>query len=423
MNIGTRIHFYRLKKRMTEAELAEGITTVAYLKSIEKNEQTPPIELMSGLCDKLEIPFMTNVNETLIELLERWRRYLVLNHKEKADELHQSILKSISDQDEFKLILTYHTYLIRYHLIHSNLEEALELIEQLKPFQFDLPDELKFAFHKCCGNYFYYHQKYTKAVQAFSHAKKYLISIRSHLKEEQADLYYMYGLVLSRMRKNTLTIYYIEEALSLFQGTYQFKRCTDCHLLLGLAYRRVQDYFESAKHYNWARELAESTGYMSILPKIDNNLGILKSQEGNSSQAISFFLRSLEHPSDPKRPKRQDTLNTILNIIKEYYIIGCFEQVNKWLDEGFRHVLDHEDYKQQMIELKFYKYIADGFPSGFDVFVLEEAIPYFKEIKKYHLLILYSKTLGDYYNNRELYKEAAASFALANSAYEKILAL
>jgi transcriptional regulator with XRE-family HTH domain len=421
MKIGTRIHFYRLKKRMTEAELAEGITTVGYLLSIEKNEQTPPIEMMSGLCDKLEVPFMTNTNEPLKELLKLWRRSLLLNHKEKADELHQSIFKTISDQDDIKLIFTYHTYLILYRLIHYQLAEAFELIEQLRPFQFDLPDELKFAYHKSCGNYFYYHNNFSEAAIAFSHAKEYLISLENHLKEEQADLYYMYGLVLSRMRKNTLSIYYIEEALSLFQRTYQFKRCTDCHLLLGLTYRRVQDYIESEKHYICARELAESIGYMNILPKIDNNLGILKSQEGNSNQAISFFISSLDHSSDNEGHKGQDTLNTILNIIKEYYIIGCFEQVNNWLEEGFQHVQDHEDYRLQIIELKFYKYIADGFPSGFDAFVLEEALPYFKEIKNNHLLILYSKTLGDYYINRELYKEAATSFAIANSAYEKII--
>ena len=70
MHIGTRIRFYRLLRGLSPEELSDGITALSYLASIENNGHTPPIEMLSQLCDRLEIPFMTYPNEELTQLLE-----------------------------------------------------------------------------------------------------------------------------------------------------------------------------------------------------------------------------------------------------------------------------------------------------------------------------------------------------------------
>ncbi|MGE8207600.1 tetratricopeptide repeat protein [Heyndrickxia sp. NPDC080065] len=418
MNIGTRIRYYRLLRKISPEELTEGITSVSFLSSIENNEQTPSIEMLSQLCDRLEIPFMTYPNEELTQIFGKWKYSLLQNNKEEATLIFKELSSKISPREDIQLIFNYQIYLIRYFIIENQFEKALELIEQIKLFQFELPDELNFSFQKFYGNYLYCTGNFIEASKLFNNAKNYLFSILEYLNEEKADLFYMYGLTLGRINKNTLSIFYIEEALALFQQIYQMKRCTDCHMMLGLIYSRMQDYDEAEKNYIIAKQLAASLKYYDLLNNIENNLGLLKAKQDKSEEAIEHYLNSYSNHT-----KSDDQLQIIINIIKEYYKIGFIHEVKIWLDQGFKLLESEEKHKDQYIELMFYQYIVNGFPDGFEKFVLETAIPYYENIKQYHSIVLFSKKLGDYYQQRKKYQEAATSFAIANSAYEKILKL
>lgn len=418
MHIGTRIHFYRLLRNLTPEELVDGITSVSYLLSIENNGHTPPIEMLSQLCDRLEIPFITYPNEELEQLLEEWKYTLLHNNKESSATIFRELSERISPHEDIQLILTYHVFLIRYYILHDQLDQALESIKKIKPFHFELPDDLKFSFQKFHGNYLYYIGNYIEAAKLFNDAKNYLFTIQTHVNEEKADLFYMYGLTLGRINKNTLSVFHIEEALSLYQQSYQMKRCTDCHMMLGLIYSRMQDYDAAEKHYIIAKQLAASLKYSNLIVKIEHNLGLLKAQQDKSQEAITHYLNSYHG-----KAKQDDQLQIIINIIKEYYKIGFIPEVKSWLGQGFKLIDSKDKYKDQYIELMFYQYIVDGYPEGFESFILDVAIPYYEKIKQYHSIVLFSKQLGSYYQQRKKYQEAATSFATANSAYEKILKL
>jgi len=422
MSIGTRIRYYRLQKKLSLEDLAKDITTVPYLSSIENNEHTPPIELLSQLCDKLEIPFMTYQNNELELLFQEWNRCLLMNDTENSDACYKKITEKISESNDIFAVMTYHIYLIRYHLLHNELEEAQDIINFFIPLQNDMPDILKYSYQKFRGNYYYIKGQYLEAERFFKDAKNYLISVKELYNLEKADLFYMYGLTLGRLTKNTLSIFHMEEALSLFQQSYHMRRCTDCHLMLGVIYRRMQDYKEAEKHYNFARQLAYSLDFKDIKIKVENNLGYLMAEQGKSEEAIGHYLKSF---GQSDFSMTEDKINTIINIIKEYHKIGFKEQVEKWLHEGLELLHSKEQYseiyKEQMIELKFYQYTVNDYPSGFESFILNEAIPYFESIKRYQRVVLLAKTLGDYYQKRNEYKSAATSFAIANSAYEKII--
>jgi HTH-type transcriptional regulator, quorum sensing regulator NprR len=422
MSIGTRVRFYRLKNKLSLEDLANGITTVSYLSSIENNEHTPPIEMLSQLCDQLEIPFMTYQNKELSQFIEDWKHYLLINDKENSSIVFQEMGERLSDSTDIIVILTYNVYLIRYYLLHDDLKMAQETIDLLSPFLIDMADDLKFSYQKFRGNFFYLKEKFLEAEPYFKDAKNYLIAVKELYNLEKADLFYMYGLTLARTNKNTLSIFYIEDALSLYQQSYNMKRCTDCHLLLGMVYRRMQDYKEAQKHYYYAKQLAISLDYKNLIDKVENNLGYLKAQQGKSEEAIHHYLKSLDHS---ELAKIEDKVNTIINIMKEYYKIGFKDQVEKWLNEGLDILKTNDQfqevYKEQFIELMFYHYVVHDYPPGFETFMLDNAIPYFESTKKYHGIILYSKTLGDYYQQKYDYKSAATSFANANSAYEKII--
>lgn len=420
MHIGTRIRYYRLLRDLSPEELVEGITTVPFLTSIENNEHTPSIEMLSQLCERLEIPFMTYPNEVLTQSLEEWKYSLLNNNKEKASTIFKEVSTKISPREDIQLILTYQVFLIRYFILIDQIEKAANLIEKIKPFHFEMPDDLKFSFQKFHGNYLYCTGQFIEASKMFSNAKNYLFAIQNHINEEKADLFYMLGLALGRINKNTLSVFYVEEALSLFQQTYQIKRCTDCHMMLGLIYNRMQDYDEAEKNYVIAKQLAESLDYQNLINKIEHNLGLLKAQQGKSKEAITHYLNSYHDQT-----KQDDQLQIIINIIKEYYKIGFIHEVKLWIKQGFK-LIDSENkdkHKNHYIELMFYQYIVNGYPEGFENFVLNEAIPYYENIKQYHSIVIFSKQLGDYYQKKKEFQNAATSFATANSAYEKILKL
>lgn len=55
MEVGSKIRYYRMNKKMTQEELATGIISVSYLSKIENNQVATSMDIIDLLCEKLEI--------------------------------------------------------------------------------------------------------------------------------------------------------------------------------------------------------------------------------------------------------------------------------------------------------------------------------------------------------------------------------
>ncbi|MBH9964760.1 helix-turn-helix domain-containing protein [[Bacillus] enclensis] len=418
MNIGSKIRFHRQKKNLTQEELSKGIISVSYLSKLENNQVFPSEEIIQLLCERLGVSSLQNDEQELNKLLEKWNRSLLWKDLEAAESYHDEIKKLLNETDDLTAQLLYKILFIRYQLIHSDLASVRTNLARIHSHYKELNDTLRFYYHRYKGNYYYAVQQYDKALTELKEAETYYVLGSVTNEEERADLYYLFSLVLTRLNMYRLAIYYGEKSLSIFQGVYFQQRCAEVHLLLGICYRRIRYSEEALKHYDWANFISKSINYNRLTSMVEQNLGYLKSVMNKSEEAIHHYLRSIEL----KESDVEGKLNSILALVKEYYKLNRFNQVRYWLPKGLA-LCSKDVFPGKYYQLSYYQYALDDFPTGFEHFMKEYILPYFKENGEQLLYAEYSKFLGQYYQGVRRYKNAAFHLKESNSIYEEMLSL
>jgi HTH-type transcriptional regulator, quorum sensing regulator NprR len=418
MTIGSKIRFHRIKRNLTQEDLSKGIISVSYLSKLENNQVSPSNDIINLLCERLGVNNLLDNPNHLNKLLENWNHALLWNKSEEAESINEVIKKELEQSDDLTPHLFHKILCFRVHLIKGSLQQALEHMVQIQANYKELSDTLKFYYHKYKGNYYYLIDEYDKAQGELKEAETYYVLGNVINEEERADLYYLFSLVLTRLGTYRLAIYYGEKALSIFQGVYYQKRCAEAHLILGICYRRIRYSEEAMKHYEWANFISQSIDYTSLNSKVEQNLGYLKSFMNKSEEAIQHYLRSIELKDSDEEGK----LYSILSLVKEYYKKNQFSEVRFWLPKGLQ-LCSKQKYPDKFYQLSYYQFALNDFPQGFEAFMKEYTLPFFKKSGSHLLYAEYSKFLGQYYQGVRKYKHAAFHLNEANVIYEEMLTL
>ncbi|RIW37241.1 XRE family transcriptional regulator [Bacillus salacetis] len=418
MTIGSKIRYHRMKKKLTQEELATGILSVSYLSKIENNQTTASSEVIELLCKRLGIALLQENDAELEKAFSHWNKALLRNDHKEAKRLYDQVSNHVVHIDDVNLLNSYHILTIRYHILLKDYEKPKDIIHSLERSYKSFSDKLRFYFHKFVGNFYYIQGQFEKAKDHLKDAEHYFVLGSIVDSEEKADLYYLKSLTLVQLRKHALAIHYSEESLALYRSMYHNKRCAEIHLLLGVCYRRIQNVREAITHYEWANEISKNIDYPLLRGNVEQNLGYLKSMDNRTEEAISHYLKSLQFKYDDQNSK----LTTILALVKEYYKLKRFDDVMKWLNEGI-HLSQQQKNKEKYYEFRIYEYAAEKLDEEFEQFMKTEALPYFESTGNPHLLAQYSKFLGNYYQEIRKYKYAAHYLTKANVAYEKIIGL
>ncbi|WP_060671948.1 helix-turn-helix transcriptional regulator [Rossellomorea vietnamensis] len=418
MKIGSKIRFHRLKQKLTQEKLSKGIISISYLSKLENNQVTPTNDIIHLLCERLGLNDPLEPPDHLNELLEKWNHALLWNKEDEARSTHEVIQRDLDRTDDLTTHFFYKILCFRVQLIGGNLTEAFSHMLHIQSNYKELTDKHKFYFHKYKGNYYYLMKEYEKAKGELKEAETYFVLGNVVNEEERADLYYLFSLVLTRLHMYRLAIYYGEKALSIFQGVYYQKRCAEVHLLLGICYRRIRNSEDAVKHYEWANFISQSIQYTSLHSKIEQNFGYLKSFMNKSDEAIQHFVKSIELKDSDDEGK----LYSILSLVKEHYKLNQRSKVQFWLPKGLE-LCSKERYPDKFYQLSYYQFAMNEFPHGFEKFMKESALAYFKKNGSLLLYAEYSKFLGQYYQRMRKYKLAAFHLNEANIIYEEMLPL
>ncbi|WP_421378578.1 tetratricopeptide repeat protein [Bacillus salacetis] len=418
MTIGSKIRYHRMKKKLTQEELATGILSVSYLSKIENNQTTASEEVIELLCKRLGIVLLQENDEVLKKAFSDWNKALLRNDHNEAVRLYEQVSSQITQIDDMTLLNSFLILKIRYHILLKDYESPRDIITTLEKNYKVLSDKLRFYFHKFAGNFCYTQSQFEKANNHLKDAEHFFVLGSILDNEEKADLFYLKSLTLVQLRKHALAIHYSEESLALYQSLYHNKRCAEIHLLLGVCYRRIQNIQEAITHYEWANEISKNIDYPLLRGNVEQNLGYLKSMDSRIEEAISHYLKSLEFKNDDQASK----LTTILALVKEYYKLKRFDELMKWLKEGIL-LSQQQKNREKYYEFRIYEFAANKLDGEFEEFMKTEALPFFEKTGNPHLLAQYSKFLGNYYQEIRKYKYAAHYLTKANVAYEKIIGL
>ncbi|MBC5636294.1 helix-turn-helix domain-containing protein [Ornithinibacillus sp. BX22] len=422
MEIGSFIKLQRVKKGMTQEELAEGIVSMSYLSKIENLRAEASPEVVSMLCTRLGIELDGGHSNTIKEKCEQWFNMLYeVNDKEEIVERFNELCELLAVVRSDSVML-FEIHKIRYYLIMGEVENALEQINSLNEVSSNFDSLQQYYWFKFRGNYSSTNGEYNQAMRMYKLAEEKINHL--HLAEEEvADLNYIIAITHSKLLNILEAIEYSNRAIDIFQKAYNFMRCAQCHIVLGISYRRIKMYEKAIKHYNLARHLGELNKNIQVIQLTNQNLGYLYATIGDSKEAIKCFTEVVHN----EEIQINERLIGITNLIKEYYKIQSFEQAKLAIEKA-RTLLkelpkNNINYKLYDYLIHTYLYAIDGHDEQFVWIVTEEFIPYLQKRKDYLNLILFANMLAKHFESVGRYKDSVKYYKLANLTYEGVVNL
>src|SRR5699024_4989399 len=130
MEIGSYIKLHRQKQEMTQADLAEGIVSFAYLSKIENGKTEASPEVISLLCTRLGIQLDNKKEIEIKEKCQEWFSQL-FEANDKKEIVHRfNELDSLMEENHSEILVLYEIYKIRYFLLVGEYEQALTQINR-----------------------------------------------------------------------------------------------------------------------------------------------------------------------------------------------------------------------------------------------------------------------------------------------------
>ncbi|MEN2768134.1 helix-turn-helix domain-containing protein [Ornithinibacillus xuwenensis] len=421
MEIGSFIKLQRVKQGMTQEELAEGIVSMSYLSKIENQRTEASPEVISMLCTRLGIELDSEKDITIKEKCEQWFNMLFeVNNKdeiiEKYIELNELMTMVRSDS-----LMMFEIHKIRYFLIMGELDNALEQINSLNEISGTFDSLHLFYWYKFKGNFATTNNEYNQAMRMYRLAEDKINQVNLS-DSEIADLQYTIAVTHSKLLNTLEVIEYSNKAIDIFQKEYNFIRCAQCHILLGISYRRIKMYEKAIKHYNLARHLGELNKNNNIIQLTNQNLGYLYSAIGDSKEAIKHYRGAI----DDEAVGLNERLIATTNLIKEYYKTHNFEKALEVIEKAKR-LLDlaknNVFYELYYYIIHSYIYAINDQYDQFTKLVIEDLIPYLKKHKDHGNLILFTNMLAKHFEQVGKYKDSVKYYKLANLTYEEIVNL
>ncbi|WP_306465040.1 MULTISPECIES: helix-turn-helix domain-containing protein [Virgibacillus] len=425
IEIGPFIKLQRTKQEMTQGDLAEGIVSLSYLSKIENKKTEASPEIIQLLCNRLGIELSDGVDSNLEEKCKQWYEMLYdVYDKTKIiatyKELQGMMDKSLNDS-----LLMFEIHKIRYYLVLRQIDKALSKINELNEMASSFNITQHYYWCKFKGNYYSHTGEFNQAMHLYKIAEDKINQIDID-ETEIADLHYTISVTNSKLRNTLEVIDYANKAMDIFQKNYNFIRCAQCHILLGISYHRIKMYDKAIKNYNLAKHLGELEKNNQVIQLTNHNLGYLYSTVGNAKEAIKYYLFVVE--DEEESININGRLTAITSLIQEYYNLKNYERASEMAEKAkiiLNKAYDKDNHYYQLYSylIQTYTYALNNEEEKFKSFVTDEFIPYLKHHEDYGNLVLYAKMLGNYFEENGKYKESVKYYKLANSTYNELINL
>ncbi|KAA0548422.1 helix-turn-helix transcriptional regulator [Bacillus sp. BGMRC 2118] len=399
MGIGNHIKFHRQSKGITQRQLADGICSTSYLSKIESESVEPAQEMIELLCEKIGISkelwiLQTDEVPTLQREYEGFYRILqqdIVLAKSKMDSISENFLVTEPESHLMKEI-----FALLYHVYNRDKEAAhicYESLDRLKEYQSAWTRQYYF---RAVGLYYYINQHYDRSIEAYKKAEKYTPN------HDLGEVYYHLALAYSQIENVGTSIYYLKKALDIFLVKMDYDKVTNCNLLLGINHRKLKEYTQAKENYTSILNHLAGKKAERLKAKIYHNLGLVFSEEGDSIQAIEYYLKSLEFRKDPATQ-----LITVYVLASEYEKTHQLEKALEYFEIGEKYAQSLEDDEYQiMFKVLAFKLRRQIDTVEFEEYMLQVAIPFFEKRKEYYTFSHYINLLTSYYENSRQYKNA-----------------
>src|SRR5699024_10618231 len=356
------------------------------------------------------------------EKLQNW--YGMLSSEHDMDEMvqsYQELNRVMYDNHSADSLVMFEIHKIRYFLVIGKSDEALSQINKLAEMSGTFDTLHQFYWYKFKGNYNSGNNEFNQAMRKYEAAEEKLNQLELS-EEEVADLQYTIAVTHSKLRNTLEAIDYAEKAITTFRVTYNFSRCAQCHIVLGISYRRIRLHDKAIKNYNLAKHLGELKQNTQIIQLTNQNLGYLYSTIAENRKAISNYEEIVKE----QELMLLERITASTSLIKVYYNISNYDKAKEMVEislDLLKEVHDKERFQLFYYITHTYNYAIHQEAKKFEMFVIDEFIPYLKKHKDYANLVIYANMLAQHFEANNRYKESVKYYKLANDTYEELISL
>ena len=419
-HIGHKIKYYRLKKGLTQYDLSNGILSYSYLSKIENGNAKPGPEIVGLLCKKLNIsPQVLTELDTSNETCKKWFKSLLLGDRKKSTELYREINSNTSIFSNESLLNLIELNELRYFLLTKQVNKTARQLRVLERKSSKFNKLEQYYFYKFSGEYFYSKNAFRKAFERFQVAESLISNDMFFKAEEESDLFYLIGITASKIRQVHIALNYASKALHYHQSQYNLFKCAQCHILLGISYRRFNEHKKSIQSYEMAIKIGESLGKSNLVSLSYQNIGALYTSIGESSKAIKYYKKCFELQFGNDTTK---LLSPIVCLIREYYQIGDYSNSSYWLQQGLTIIESLETEETiDTFDIKVYEQLLTQQNSpNLEKLILTIVIPFLEKNQLEYQKHIYYQILAEFYYRMRRYKSSADYYDLANQILKSI---
>lgn len=420
MQVGDKLRQLRIYKGLSQAELAEGICSTAYLSKVENCKTSPSSKFIEKITKKLEVePSVFSTDKSIYytklihQLEEKVKRQEELSEK-NVSTLYLALYETLSMDLHVKVF-----NLLMKHYIKNNYyteaQKLYELCEKMIPMETELSLEDThdvFLFYNLLGNYFYTQQQFHSADYYYTKAKDY--GSKSQL--ELAKTFYNLSLTKQRIFDDMhISLIYAKQAYDLFEQEGAHSEIINVLISMIVQYIYNQN-FEAASHalqaaYDKLEQNPEEKNNTTIF-MLEYYNGRLHEVMGDEEAALKKYMELME-----AKEEHSSLVYVYQSMVNIYFNQKQWMKVQMYCD---RAMLLAEKYQLNYIYIQLIEVRAKLF------LIRQDEVGYMKEMKKALILAReaslgklikeIAQTLGDYYMSQRFYKKASEYYKEALQA-------
>ncbi|MCT4796764.1 helix-turn-helix domain-containing protein [Exiguobacterium alkaliphilum] len=411
-NYGNLIKVERMRKNMKQSVLARGICSISYLSKIENNQTSPSEEVLELIFERLEldVPLYFDLSEQVQKIKNEIREILkeaILSRRDqnKNEKVEKYISSPVVRQSK-DLYITLMMTLARFGVMPDGNPKYLTEIGWIDD-QLDSDNRLRYLLLKCIS--LFQTAEREEALEILEKLNKELP--HSHIPDwEMADMRYIMGGLYYKSTDYLQAIEHVRVALGYFQEHFHVERIIECHLIIGLSFKRRKRYTDALAHYEKATKVASATDLKNYNGMLYNNMGDIYFLIGDQERALKYFLESFEYKVDVK-----SKLYSVMSLIEVNAERKNTEGVVEWLSKGYELMAEREDLQEFDFHFDIYVNGYRDFNQQGLLTSLKKAVQYFEAYDEFYTN-KYALWLA-----RELRENG--KYKLATEYYEKSIAI
>lgn len=398
-DLGQIVKYYRIKNKIKQTFLCEGICTPSYLSRIENSLVRADREIYELLFLKLglNVDSIFNVNREINSRLNQIYEELLYNNKTKEnyDDFFQTI--PFTNNDFF---IEYQIIYSRYLFSLNQLEEGLLIYQNLRELEINFSERNAFLFKSLSVYIALLTKNYNEGLEAIKELD--FNRLLGYKKIEQAIFFYNLGLIYCHTKNYSNSLSFSRRALALFSEIYLPKHELNCHTTLGIIYNNLNLHKRATSHYEKALSI------LNQLNKDVNNasLNMILTNLGYNFECQHQFERAEKYYKQALQSSISIDLHNHINLIRLYDLSNNKKQAVEYLEIllSLDSIIEEKyDYQIKIFKLML---IERDAPVEKINSLQKTALEYFLENKMYTWFIYYSECFAKMYERLNIYKTA-----------------